>query len=133
MPMLAGATLRSLIELVLPPNVTNVVPRRRWRSDLGGERRSRDAKSADIHQILVARRAGVGGEVGDGILAKARQELEDVVAAPPPSESLPAPPFSVSLPAPPTRRLTNALPVSDRPVAPAFARRNSISEPAVSA
>ena len=48
--------------------------------DRGGERRSRDAKAADVQQILVARRAGVGGEVGDGILAKARQEPEDVVA-----------------------------------------------------
>jgi hypothetical protein len=100
--------------------------------NVGAERRRRDAKSADIHQIRIGRRARVGGEVGDDILTKIGQtkigqELEGVVAWPAGQRVVPQAPSSVSLPAPPTRRLSNSLPVSDRPVAPAFARRNSIS------
>ena len=79
--MLAGARLRSWIEF--EPTVTIVLPAGAGGDlDGGGGRRSRDAKFADFQQVLVAHRAGVGGEVGDGILAKSRQELEDVVARP---------------------------------------------------
>ena len=105
--MFAGPTARSRIELRADRDQRGAAAAVCDR-DIGGERRSRDAKTADIHQILAAR----PGRRSKSVMVswpKPARNLKMSLPAPPPSESLPAPPFSVSLPAPPTRRLANVV------------------------
>ena len=127
--MVAGATPRRWIECAADRDHRAETEGRDL--DRGGEVCSRDAKPADIHQILAACR--VGGEVGDGILAKARQELEDVVARTAAQRVVPGAAVQRVVAGAADEAVDQRVAGQRQTGRPAFARRNSISEPAARA